>query len=110
VHRLDGPAVRRLSVTEGARQAMVRLGRDNRQPAVVLSWPGGAAHLPRTLYRPGRFDVIIGHVAGCPIYADVRQLGIFARSVVLELAEPPRAGRRPRLRLRSAEGPTQAVM
>ena len=66
---------RRLVVTERARDALARLCHDRGRQALLLRWPGGAATLPLTLYSPGRFDVIIGHVASCPIYADVRQLG-----------------------------------
>jgi hypothetical protein len=29
--------------------------------------------LPLSLYTPAAFDVIIGHIARCPIYVDVRQ-------------------------------------
>lgn len=73
---------------------------DGRQ-AVFLAWPAGVAYLPAVRYTPGEYDVIIGRIARCPIYADVRQLGWFAGCrVVLDIAEPPRAGRRPLLRLR----------
>ncbi len=52
---------------------------------------------------PSEFDVIIGHIAGCPVYADVRQLGFFAdRPLALDLAESVRWRERPLLRLRSA--------
>ena len=76
VGRLDpgGARPRRLAVTDRARYAVARLCHDHGRQALLLRWPGGAAVLPLTLYAPEQFDVIIGHVACCPVYADVRQL------------------------------------
>lgn len=95
----------RLIVTGPARQAMADVCRHEGQQAVFLAWPTGAAYLPVAQYAPGEYDIVIGHIARCPIYADLRPLGWFAgRRVVLDIAEPPRPGRRPLLRLRSDGG------
>src|SRR5262249_18295129 len=65
----------RLVVTDAARDAIRRLCRDTGRQALVLSWPGGAVCLPSSLYTPTAFDVIIGHIARCPIFVDLRRLG-----------------------------------
>lgn len=70
----------------------------------MLSWPGGATYLPITCYEPGEYDVIVGHMAGCPIVVDVRQLGWSPHTrVVLDIAQGPGPGRRPLLRMRYAD-------
>jgi hypothetical protein len=91
----------RLVVSDAARDAIGRLCRDDGRQAVLLCWPGGAACLPVSLYTPAAFDVIIGHVARCPIYVDVRQLRFTAGTqAVLDTTQ---AGtQRPLLRLRPA--------
>lgn len=102
---LDAPPGRRLVVAESARQAIECLCREQGRQAVVLSWPDGPMYLPIASYEPGEYDVIVGHVACCPIYADVRQLGCFGDArVLLDIAEVPKPGRRPLLRVRYAEG------
>lgn len=101
---------RRLIVSTRARRAMARLYRGGDGQAVVLSWPGGAAFLPMRLYAAGEYNVIIGHVAGCPIYADLRQLnGSGHRRLVLDTAELTRAGRRPLLQLRALDAGADSV-
>lgn len=78
----------RLSITAAARRAVVRIRREVGPQAVFLSWPAGATYVPAASYVPGEFDVIVGHVARCPIYADVRQLGFYGdRSAVLDVHE-----------------------
>ena len=69
----DDPPGRRLVITDPARKAIERLCRDQGRQAVVLSWPGGATYLPIACYQPSEYAVIVGHIARCPIYADVRR-------------------------------------
>lgn len=86
------PATARLMVTPRARRALARICGIKGRQALVLSWPGGATCLPAATYEPGAFDVIIGHVAGCPIHSDVRQLDYYRdRSAVIDTS---RTGRR----------------
>ena len=93
----------RLVVTDRARDAIGCLCRAGGPQALVVGWPGDVTCLPVARFSPSEFDVILGHIAGCPVYADVRQLGSFAdRHAVLDLAEPMSWPERPLLRLRSA--------
>jgi len=93
----------RLVVTDRARNAIRCLCRASGPQALVVAWPTGVTYLPVGIFSPSEFDVIIGHIACCPVYADVRQLGFFAdRQAVLDLAEPARWREQPLLRLRSA--------
>lgn len=95
------PARRRIVVTTGARRAIRRLCRQRGPHTVLLAFPGGAVCLPIAIFSPSRFDVIVGHVARCPIYADIRQLEFYARRrVALDVAERP-ADRIPLFSLRS---------
>jgi uncharacterized protein (DUF779 family) len=99
----DSPG-RRLVVTDLARKVMARQCREQGRQAVVLCWPGGATCLPLALHVPGAYDVVLGHIARCPIYVDVRQVGwSAAKQAVLDVAEAPRASRRPVLRLRPVD-------
>src|SRR2546430_5129559 len=92
----------RLVVTDRARDAIRCLCRASGPQALVVAWPAVTC-LPVARFSPSEFDVILGHLAGCPVYADVRQLGSFADTpAVLDLAEPMRWPERPLLRLRSA--------
>jgi hypothetical protein len=91
----------RLVVTDAARDAVRRLCRDTGRQVLLLSWPGGAVCLPSSLYTPTAFDVIIGHIARCPIFVDLRRLGFPADArVVLDATHG--WPRRPLLRLRRA--------
>jgi hypothetical protein len=91
----------RLVVRGAARDAIGRLCRDDGRHALLLCWPGGAACLPLSLYTPTAFDVIIGHLARCPIYVDVRQLRFTAGThAVLDATQVWK--QRPLLRLRPA--------
>src|SRR6266568_1642183 len=93
----------RLVVTDRARDAIGYLCRAGGLQALVVAWTAGVECLPVAMFTPGEYDVIIGHIACCPVYADVRQLGFFAdRQAVLDLAEPMRWREQPLLRLRSA--------
>ncbi len=93
----------RIVVTDQARDAIRCLCRAVGPQALVVAWPAGVAYLPVAMYSRSQFDVILSHVARCPVYADVRQLGAFAdRRAVLDLAESMEWRERPLLRLRSA--------
>jgi uncharacterized protein (DUF779 family) len=74
--------------------------------AIRLSWPAGVSYLPAKHHAAGPYDVIVGHVAGCPVYADVRQLSLFRerRAVLDAKTRLPlfSAAGRPVLRLTSA--------
>jgi uncharacterized protein (DUF779 family) len=97
---------RRLRVTRHARRAVAEVRRARGPLAIRLSWPSGVAYLPSRHHSAGPYDVIIGHVAGCPVYADVRQLTLFRdrRAVLDALSRAPlfTSPRRPVLRLSSA--------
>jgi uncharacterized protein (DUF779 family) len=91
----------RLVVSGAARDAIRRLCCDDGRQALLLCWPGGAVCLPVSLYTPAAFDVIIGHIARCPIYVDVRQLRFTAGThAVLDATQA--CTQRPLLRLRPA--------
>ena len=93
----------RIVVTDRARDAIRCLCRVGGPQLLVVACPAGVECLPVAMFSPSQFDVIVGHVAGCPVCADVRQLGSFAdRHAVLDVAESMRWRERPLLRLRSA--------
>lgn len=92
---------RRVDFTPCARDAIAQIRDRDGVQAIVLSWPVGATYLPYRYYLPGKFDVVLTHVAGCPVFADVRRLSLFSIRRVLvdaELAASPHV--RPRLRVR----------
>jgi hypothetical protein len=92
----------RLVVTDRARDAIRCLCRAGGPQALVVAWPAGVTYLAVAMFSPSEFDVTIAHIACCPVYADVRQLGFLAdRHAVLDLAEPMSGRERPLLRLRS---------
>jgi hypothetical protein len=92
----------RIVVSDQARDAIRSLCSAGGPQALVVAWPAGVAYLPAAMFSRSEFDVILGHVARCPVYADVRQLGAFAdRHAVLDLAESMEWRERPLLRLRS---------
>jgi hypothetical protein len=100
--RDPGPPAIRLAVTGRARRALTRMCQEDGPQVLVLSWPAGATVLPAAVFAPSPFDVIIGHVAGCPMHADVRQLDFYHdRHAVLDA---PRWAMRahPTLRLHSS--------
>jgi hypothetical protein len=102
---LDSSAERggRLVVTDRARYAMRCVCHAGGPQALVVTWPTGAAYLPVAMFSRGGFDVIIGHISRCPVYADLRQLSLFAdRRAVLDVAKSMSWRERPLLRLRSA--------
>lgn len=90
----------RLRVTTRARAVVRRFVAEQGRQHIILSWPAGATTIPAELHIPGGHDVVIGHVARCPIYADVRQLALHRdRRLLLDVPDRPRAGRRPLLRV-----------
>jgi uncharacterized protein (DUF779 family) len=81
----------RLLVTDRARRVLGRLRRDYGPQALLLSWPGGVTCLPAAMFVPSTFDVIVGHIAGCPIHADLRQLACYRdRRAILDVLNPSR--------------------
>jgi hypothetical protein len=67
----------RLLISARVRRAMRRFCAGAGPQHVVVTWPGGANYLPAAMHHAGPYDVVIGHVARCPIYADLRQLELF---------------------------------
>jgi hypothetical protein len=98
----------RLVVTDAARDAIRRLCRDTGRQALLLSWPGGAVCLPSSLYTPTAFDVIIGHIARCPIFVDLRRRLGFPAGARVVLDASHGWPRRPLLRLRPTGRPELA--
>jgi hypothetical protein len=104
------PAVaptRLVTFSRTARTAIVTASRAGKQQAVLLSWPAGAAYLPSEYYRPGEFDVVVGHIARCPVYVDVRRLALFRNQRLVVDAAPPTATR-PHPPLRARAVPTSS--
>jgi uncharacterized protein (DUF779 family) len=93
MHRSEAAAtVRRLVVTARARRAVAHVCRAAGRQAVVMSWPAGATYLPADTFVPGAYDIIVAHIAGCAVYADVRQIGFYAdRSAVLDVQDGRRS-------------------
>lgn len=76
----------RLHITVRARRAVADLARATGHQHLVLSWPAGAALLPAALHRPSEHEAIVGHIAQCPIYLDLRQFAIWPdRQAVLDV-------------------------
>ncbi|HET6877518.1 MAG TPA: hypothetical protein VFH38_08320 [Jatrophihabitans sp.] len=98
----------RLLFTLRARSVIRQLSRNGRPQCVHVCWPGGVTCLPAGVYQPGPCDVIVAHVAGCPVYADVRQLALF-RDRCLVVDAPDRA-RPPRLPMLRAAGHSRAAL
>ncbi len=73
----------RLLITARAQKAMRRFCADAERQHLVLTWPGGANYLPAAMHHAGPYDVVVGHLARCPIYADLRQLELFRAGYML---------------------------
>ena len=90
----------RLVVTARARAAARTLVTSTGPHHLVLNWPGGLTALPADVHVPDEYSVIVGHVARCPVYADLRQLALFReRRMVVDAPEPARRAGRPILRM-----------
>ena len=88
--------------TGAARETIAAACRREGPQVIIVSWPAGAAYLPATCYSPTEDDVMLGRVAGCPVYADRRRLALFPTHRMLLDAEPISPHRlRPPLRLRA---------
>lgn len=87
----------RLRVTVRARRALADLCREQGRQHLVLTWPAGVALLPAALHRPGVHEVIVGHLAQCPIYVDLRQVALWPdRQMLLDVvSRRVRLGARP---------------
>jgi uncharacterized protein (DUF779 family) len=101
----------RLAVTDRARRAMSQVCRAQGPQVVVLARSGRATYMPLVAYRPSKHNVVIGHIAGCPVYADMRRLSWSSRTrVVLDVVEMPGPGRRLFLHVRPAvQAPARAA-
>lgn len=89
--------------TPAARATIAAACRREGSQTVVVSWPAGAAYLPTTCYTPAHGDVLLGHVAGCPIYADTHRLQLYpAQQMLLDADRSSPHRPRPPLRLRRA--------
>ena len=89
--------------TPAARATIAAACRREGSQTVIVSWPAGAAYLPTICYTPAVGDVLLGHVAGCPIYADTHRLQLYPAHRMLLDADASREHRpRPPLRLRPA--------
>jgi hypothetical protein len=97
--RLDGE----LTVTSRARRAVAELCSADGPQHLVLDWPDGAVLLPPDEHSPQSSEVIVGHLARCPIFADVRQLVEHHDRRLLDVDERRRngSGARPKLVLRA---------
>ncbi|MEO6704176.1 MAG: hypothetical protein ABI140_13385 [Jatrophihabitantaceae bacterium] len=101
-HAIDQRPV--LLVSDSARSAISTLCRDRGRHAILLGWPTGVGYLPADSFAPRDCDVIIGHVAGCPVYVDLRDRAqLAAPRLVLEVAAGPPDRRTPVLRQRRSE-------
>jgi hypothetical protein len=90
----------RLLVTIRARMAIRAQVRRAGPQHLRLTWPGGITTLPAAVHGPGPHDVILGHVARCPIYVDVRQLALFReRRVLVDACDPVRPDASPILKV-----------
>jgi len=90
----------RLFVTARARAALRRMCRDVGPQELIVSWPGGINHLPARMHQSGPCEVVIAHVARCPIYADLRQLALFRdHHAVVDVPDITRAPRQPVFRM-----------
>ena len=84
----------RLLITARTRKALHRLCAKAGRQHLLLTWPGGANYLPAAIHHAGPYDVVVGHVARCPIYADLRQLDLFrTRYMLIDLIDHSHAPR-----------------
>lgn len=81
-----------LTITAQARATVSQLAAGGHRIAILLDWPADpstetfAGFEPADDFEPAPYDAIIGHIEGCPVYADLRQRNTSpARRVCLEL-------------------------
>jgi len=99
--RILEPTAARIAVTPRATRAVSNTRKSLGDHTVVMTWPAGATMLPADQFVPSAFDVIVGHVAQCAVFADARQLELFAaHHVLIDVETNPRPSRRPILRVR----------
>ena len=89
---LETATARRLIVTDQARATVGQLAEGGHRIAILLDWPTdpyaetSAGFEAADDFVPAPYDAIIGHIDGCPVYADLRQRNTSpARQVCLEL-------------------------
>jgi uncharacterized protein (DUF779 family) len=100
---VNGVAPLEFACTQAASQMLAAVRRRDGLQAVVLAWPAGATYLPADRFVPGRYDVIISHIAGCPVYLDARRAALFRdHRVVLDAAKSSSSRRRPMFAVRQA--------
>jgi len=73
--------------TAAARAAITAACRRKGSQTIIVGGPAGAADLPSVGFTPGRGDVIIGRVDGCPVFADTQRLAQFPSHRMLLDAE-----------------------
>ena len=89
----------RLLISARARKAIHSFCAAAGRQHLLLTWPGGANYLPATMHHAGPYDVVVGHVARCPIYADLRQLELFRTDhMLIDVTDDTHAPRRPLLK------------
>lgn len=89
----------RLLISPRARNAIRSLCADAGRQHLLLTWPGGANYLPASMHHAGPYDVVVGHVARCPIYADLRQLELFrTHRMLIDITDGTHAPERPLLK------------
>jgi hypothetical protein len=94
----------RVTATADARRELEGFGGEAGPQVLLLSWPPVAVSIPARLYAAGPTHVTLGHIAGCPVQADLRQLRHFgAAPVVLDVARR-RGACVPIVLLRSIDG------
>ena len=95
----------RLRVTARARRALAELLCTTGPHHLVLTWPAGVAVLPAEVHHPSGHEAIVGHLARCPIFVDLRQVATWPeRQAVLDVTTPRvRPGRRPCFVLHDAD-------
>lgn len=89
----------RLHITVRTRIAIRKLCAEAGPQHLLLTWPGGVNYLPATIHDVGPYDVVVGHLARCPIYADIRQLDMFrTHRMLIDVNDTERTPRRPLLK------------
>jgi hypothetical protein len=64
----------RVTVTSPARQAIAQRCQSLGPQVLLLTWPRAVTTMPASVMVANPYDVIVGHVEGCPVYVDVRTL------------------------------------